>query len=84
MKSSAIFFISFIFKESASADEGPSDSINSLNWRGNRRVSYLMATSSSTATPMAHKLSDTTVDADDEDSDALNVSNLRIPREFVC
>ena len=45
--------------------------------KGNRRVSYLIATATSPTTTLPHKLSDiSNPEADDEDSDTLNVSKL--------
>eukprot|EP00794_Sanderia_malayensis_P003197 gene3197-3670_t len=59
--------------DATSADEGDPSSR-----KGSRRVSYLMATATTPTVTMPHKLSDVSnPEADDEDSDAVNNSNLQ-------
>ena len=60
----------YFFQDGVSADE-----VENYSIKGNRRVSYLMATATSPTVTLPHKLSDiSNTEADDEDSDNLSVS----------
>ena len=64
-------FCGFDSQDGVSAD----DELESYLLKGNRRVSYLMATATSPTIKIPHKLSDiSNPEADDEDSDTFNVS----------
>lgn len=60
-----------MFQDGLSAD----DDLEAYMVKGNRRVSYLIATATSPTVKLPHKLSDiSNQEADDEDSDTFNVS----------